>query len=81
MELKHFGMRVSFVAPGAIESKIWDKAANYKEKYKKNTDPQLLKLYEFFTSSLSDLVLLKLFLDIFLLFEERMRRISSIFNN
>ncbi len=51
MELKHFDMRVSFVAPGAIESKIWDKAASYKERYKKNTDPQLLKLYELFTKA------------------------------
>jgi len=51
IELKQFDMDVSLVAPGAVESKIWEKASKYKEKYRNNTDPNLLKLYEVFTKA------------------------------
>lgn len=47
-ELKPFGMFVSLVAPGAIETEIWDKAKAYKEKLRKSTDPELLDAYKLF---------------------------------
>jgi len=48
MEMKTLGVSVSLVAPGAVESSIWDKAKIYKEKIRKNADPELLKVYEMF---------------------------------
>jgi len=48
LELKPFGMFVSLVAPGAIESDIWDKAKVYKEKLRNNVAPELLEAYNLF---------------------------------
>lgn len=48
LELKPFGMFVSLVAPGAIESDIWDKAKIYKEKLRKSVAPELLETYKLF---------------------------------
>ena len=48
LELKPFGMFVSLVAPGAIESDIWDKVKVYKEKLRKSVAPELLETYKLF---------------------------------
>jgi len=48
MEMKFFNVFVSLVAPGPVESAIWDKAQVYKEKVRKNTDPELLEVYNTF---------------------------------
>ena len=48
LELKPLGMTVSLVAPGAIESSIWDKSKAYKEKLRKNASPELLEAYKLF---------------------------------
>ncbi len=49
-ELQPFGMFVSLVAPGAIESDIWDKAKVYKEELRKSVAPQLLEAYKLFVT-------------------------------
>lgn len=48
LEVQPFGMCVSLVAPGAIESDIWDKAREYKEKLRKSVAPELLEAYKLF---------------------------------
>lgn len=45
IELKPFGMNVSLIAPGAIESDIWDKSRQYREKLKRTASPELHELY------------------------------------
>jgi short-subunit dehydrogenase len=51
IEMKPFGVQVSLIAPGPIESAIWNKALLYKEKVKKNTDPELLQVYDMFVKA------------------------------
>ena len=46
LELKPFGMSVILVAPGAVESGIWDKGKAYKEEIRKTIDPEIAQLYE-----------------------------------
>ena len=41
-------MHASLIAPGAIESDIWDKTSSYKQKLKRSVDPEVSKAYEFF---------------------------------
>ena len=36
LELKPFGMSVVMVAPGAVESEIWEKGKAYKSEMRKN---------------------------------------------
>ena len=48
MEMKFFDVSVSLVAPGPVESAIWAKAQIYKEKVRKNTNPELLEVYNAF---------------------------------
>jgi NAD(P)-dependent dehydrogenase (short-subunit alcohol dehydrogenase family) len=48
LELKPFGMSVSLVAPGAIESDIWDKAKAYKEELRRTAPPELVEAYALF---------------------------------
>lgn len=45
VELKPFDMKVILVAPGAIESEIWDKGKAYKEKIRKTISPEISQLY------------------------------------
>ncbi len=45
VELKPFGMKVILVAPGAVESEIWDKGKAYKEQLRKTIKPELKELY------------------------------------
>ncbi len=45
VELKPFDMKVILVAPGAIESEIWDKGKAYKEKLRKTIKPEIAQLY------------------------------------
>jgi NAD(P)-dependent dehydrogenase (short-subunit alcohol dehydrogenase family) len=45
LELKPFGMSVILVAPGAVESEIWDKGKAYKEKLRKTVKPEIAQLY------------------------------------
>ncbi len=45
LELKPFGLKVIMVAPGAIESEIWEKGTAYKEKLRKSMDPDIKELY------------------------------------
>ncbi len=45
VELKPFGMSVILVAPGAIESAIWEKGKAYKEEMRKNVKPEIAELY------------------------------------
>ena len=44
-EVAPFGMEVSLVAPGAIESDIWAKNAAYKKKLRKTVSAELLDIY------------------------------------
>lgn len=46
IELQPFGMSVSLVAPGAIESAIWDKSKAYKEKLRGEMSAELYDAYE-----------------------------------
>jgi len=48
LELQPLGIFVSLVAPGAIESDIWDKAKAYKERLRENAAPELLEAYNLF---------------------------------
>jgi NAD(P)-dependent dehydrogenase (short-subunit alcohol dehydrogenase family) len=45
LELKPFGIFVILVAPGAVESKIWEKGQAYKEEMRKQVTPELAELY------------------------------------
>lgn len=51
IEMKPFGVHVSFVAPGPVESAIWEKARIYKEEVRRNMDPEILVTYEFFVKA------------------------------
>ena len=51
IEMKTFGVFVSLVAPGPIESAIWEKAKKYKEEVRKKISPELLKDYELFVKA------------------------------
>ncbi len=44
-EVAPFGMHVSLVAPGAIESDIWDKSIAYKKKLRETSSAELLEAY------------------------------------
>jgi len=48
MELEHFGMHVSLVSPGIIQSAMIDKNKTYKEEMRKNIDPELQEVYRMF---------------------------------
>ncbi|MFC2123592.1 SDR family oxidoreductase [Bacteroidota bacterium] len=48
MELEQFGMYVSLVSPGAIESAMWEKNQAYRQEMRKNTDPALQDVYKMF---------------------------------
>ncbi|TAJ15653.1 SDR family oxidoreductase [Marinilabiliaceae bacterium JC017] len=48
LELQPFGMHVSLIAPGAIQSAIWEKSKAYKKKLRKNTSPEVLKTNHLF---------------------------------
>jgi NAD(P)-dependent dehydrogenase (short-subunit alcohol dehydrogenase family) len=45
VELKPFGMSVILVAPGAVESEIWDKGKAYKAKLRKTVKAEIAQLY------------------------------------
>ena len=45
LELKPFGMSVVMVAPGAVESEIWEKGKTYKSEMRKNVKHEFVKLY------------------------------------
>ena len=49
MEMKLFDVPVILVAPGAVESNIWEKSAEYKKKLRESVDPQLAVLYQKFS--------------------------------
>ena len=51
IEMKTFGVHVSLVAPGPIESAIWEKAIKYKEEIRKKISPELLKDYDLFVKA------------------------------
>ena len=51
LELKHLGMHVSLVAPGAVQSAIWEKSKKYKEKLRKNAPEELKNIYELFVKA------------------------------
>lgn len=46
LELKHFGISVSLISPGAVESEIWNKSRLYKDKIRKSADPQIFDDYK-----------------------------------
>jgi len=45
LELKPFGISVSLISPGAIESAIWEKGSEYKIKLRKTVNPHIAELY------------------------------------
>jgi len=45
LELKPFGMSVVLVAPGAVESEIWEKGKAYKSDLRNNVKPEIAQLY------------------------------------
>ena len=45
LELKPFGMSVVLVAPGAVESEIWEKGKAYKNKLRNSMKPEIIQLY------------------------------------
>jgi len=47
-ELQPFGMSVSLVAPGAIDSDIWEKSREYKMALRKKVSPELRDAYQLF---------------------------------
>lgn len=51
LELQPFGVCVSLVAPGAIESDIWEKAKAYKAELRKSVAPELLEAYKLFITA------------------------------
>ena len=46
LELKHLGISVSLISPGAVESEIWNKSKSYKEKIRKSVNPQVFEDYK-----------------------------------
>jgi len=48
-ELQPFGMSVSLVAPGAIESDIWEKSREYREALRKRVTPEQREAYQVFS--------------------------------
>ena len=46
LELKHFGISVVMVAPGAIESEIWEKRKEYKAELRKRVKPEIAEHYK-----------------------------------
>jgi short-subunit dehydrogenase len=48
IEVAPFGMHVALIAPGAIESKIWEKSAEYKKKLREKTSDELKEAYKMF---------------------------------
>ncbi|MCK5839669.1 MAG: SDR family oxidoreductase [Bacteroidales bacterium] len=55
LELKPFGMFVSLVAPGPVKSAIWGKSKAYRDRLRKNIDPELTSAYSFFVK-ISDII-------------------------
>jgi NAD(P)-dependent dehydrogenase (short-subunit alcohol dehydrogenase family) len=51
LEVQPFGMCVSLVAPGAIESDIWEKAKVYKDELRKSIAPELREAYKLFITA------------------------------
>jgi len=45
LELKPFNISVSLISPGAIESAIWEKGRDYKEKLRQTVNPDIAELY------------------------------------
>lgn len=45
LELKPFDILVSLISPGAIESAIWEKGKDYKDKLRKIVNPEIAELY------------------------------------
>lgn len=45
LELRPFGISVVLVAPGAVESRIWDKGSLYKQELRKTISPEIAELY------------------------------------
>ena len=45
IEVRHFGIHVSLIVPGPVESKIWEKFREYKRRIRKKTSPELLEQY------------------------------------
>jgi NAD(P)-dependent dehydrogenase (short-subunit alcohol dehydrogenase family) len=56
LEMKPFGVSVSLVAPGAIESEIWGKSKAYKKKLRENAGPELLEVYKLFVRAGDNMV-------------------------
>jgi short-subunit dehydrogenase len=56
IEMKTQNVHVSLVAPGPIESAIWDKAKNYKEYMRSKIDSELKEVYKVFVKA-SDKIL------------------------
>jgi len=46
-ELNPFGVNVILVAPGAVESAIWEKGKAYREEMRKTVKPEIAELYSF----------------------------------
>ncbi|MBL1213742.1 MAG: SDR family oxidoreductase [Ignavibacteriae bacterium] len=46
LELNPFGISVTLISPGAVESEIWNKSRSYKEKIRESIDPQILEDYK-----------------------------------
>lgn len=46
LELKHFGISVVMVAPGAVESEIWEKRKEYKAELRKRVKPEIAEHYK-----------------------------------
>jgi short-subunit dehydrogenase len=55
LELKPFGMFVSLVAPGPVESAIWKKSKAYRERLRKSVDPGITNAYSLFVK-ISDII-------------------------
>lgn len=51
LELQPFGMSVSLIAPGVIESDIWNKMRVYKEKLRQSVTQELLDAYNLFVTA------------------------------
>jgi NAD(P)-dependent dehydrogenase (short-subunit alcohol dehydrogenase family) len=45
LELKPFSMSVILIAPGAVESAIWEKGVEYKKELRQTVSPELAELY------------------------------------